>query len=171
MDQWTADWINSKLFFSMSHPELHISSGLLTTSKKKKKKKTTCTEWKFVGFAVVAASFFTFDNQQYFVFQKQLYLFYRKLMVKTFCSAFVLWLNFRRREGKSEKKPSVRHYFSCYSLYPCGYPWWCKTGRSDWYTGRLCCLSARPGQAGEMGSGEPNEVRQGQVQGPAHGEE
>jgi len=39
------------------------------------------------------------------------------------------------------------------------------------YTGRLCCHSARPGQAGELGREEPHEVQQGQLQGPAPGEE
>ena len=29
----------------------------------------------------------------------------------------------------------------------------------------------RPGQAGELGAEEPDGVQQGQVQGPAHGEE
>ena len=37
--------------------------------------------------------------------------------------------------------------------------------------GRLCCHSARPGQAGELGAEEPDEAQQGQVQGPAPGEE
>ena len=32
-------------------------------------------------------------------------------------------------------------------------------------------LTARPGQAGELGREEPDEVQQGQVQGPAPGEE
>ena len=35
----------------------------------------------------------------------------------------------------------------------------------------LCCHSARPGQAGELGREEPAEVQQGQGQGPAPGEE
>jgi len=43
--------------------------------------------------------------------------------------------------------------------------------RSGGYTRRLCCHSARPGQAGELGAGEPDEVQQGQGQGPAPGEE
>ena len=38
-------------------------------------------------------------------------------------------------------------------------------------TGRLCCCSVRPGQAGELGAEEPDEFQQGQVQGPAPGEE
>jgi len=38
-------------------------------------------------------------------------------------------------------------------------------------TGRLCCHSVRPGQAGKLGREEPDEVQQGQVQGPAPGEE
>jgi len=36
-----------------------------------------------------------------------------------------------------------------------------KAGRSGGYTGRLCCHSARPGQAGELGREEPDEVQQG----------
>jgi len=39
------------------------------------------------------------------------------------------------------------------------------------YTRRLCCHSVRPGQAGELGAEEPDEVQQGQMQGPASGEE
>jgi len=39
------------------------------------------------------------------------------------------------------------------------------------YTRRLCCRSERPGQAGELGAEEPDEVQQGQVQGPVPGEE
>jgi len=35
----------------------------------------------------------------------------------------------------------------------------------------LCCHSARPGQAGELGREERDEIQQGQVQGPAPGEE
>jgi len=35
----------------------------------------------------------------------------------------------------------------------------------------LCCHSLRPGQAGELGREEPEEVQQGQGQGPAPGEE
>ena len=46
-----------------------------------------------------------------------------------------------------------------------------ETGRSGGYTGRLCCHSVRPGQAGELGREESDEVQQGQVQGPAPGEE
>ena len=38
-------------------------------------------------------------------------------------------------------------------------------------TGRLCCHSARTGQAGELGREEPDEIQQGQVQGPAPGKE
>ena len=37
--------------------------------------------------------------------------------------------------------------------------------------GRLCCHAVRPGQAGELGREEPDEVQQGQVQGPAPGKE
>ena len=33
------------------------------------------------------------------------------------------------------------------------------------------CYSARPGQAGELGREEPHEAQQGQMQGPAPGEE
>jgi len=39
------------------------------------------------------------------------------------------------------------------------------------YTSRLCCHSARPGQAGELDAEEPDKVEEGQVQGPAPGEE
>ena len=39
------------------------------------------------------------------------------------------------------------------------------------YTGRLCCHPVRAGQAGELGREEPDEVQQGQVQGPAPAEE
>jgi len=39
------------------------------------------------------------------------------------------------------------------------------------YNGRLCCHSLRPGQVGELGAEEPDEVQQGQVHGPAPGEE
>jgi len=46
-----------------------------------------------------------------------------------------------------------------------------KTGRSGGYIGRLCCHSARPGPARGLGGEKPNEVQQGQVQGPAPGEE
>jgi len=46
-----------------------------------------------------------------------------------------------------------------------------KTGRCGGYTRRLCCHSVRPGQAGELGREEPDEVQQGQVQGPAPEEE
>jgi len=50
---------------------------------------------------------------------------------------------------------------SCSELYKC-------VGRN---TRRLCCHSARPGQTGELGAEEPDEIQQGQVQGPAPGEE
>ena len=56
-------------------------------------------------------------------------------------------------------------------VYPQQVCWWPQAGRSGWYTGRLCCYSVRPGQAGELGREEPDEVQQGQVQGPAPGEE
>ena len=46
-----------------------------------------------------------------------------------------------------------------------------KTGRSGGYSGRLCWHPARPGQAGELGREEPDEVQPGQGQGPAPGEE
>jgi len=46
-----------------------------------------------------------------------------------------------------------------------------KTGRSGGYTRRLCCHSAWPRQAGKLGKEEPDEVQQGQMQGPAPGEE
>ena len=36
---------------------------------------------------------------------------------------------------------------------------------------RLCCHAASPGQAGELGTEEPDEVQPGQGQGPAPGEE
>jgi len=55
--------------------------------------------------------------------------------------------------------------------YPQQVCWWHKSGRSGWYTRRLCCHSVKPGQAGELGREEPDEVQQGQVQGPAPGEE
>jgi len=42
---------------------------------------------------------------------------------------------------------------------------------SGGYTRSLCCHSARPGQARELGTEEPDEVQQGQVQGPAPEEE
>ena len=35
-------------------------------------------------------------------------------------------------------------------VYPQQVCWWHKTGRTGWYTTRLCCHSARPGQAGEL---------------------
>jgi len=31
------------------------------------------------------------------------------------------------------------------------------------FSGRLCCHSARPGQAGKLGAEEPDEIQQGQV--------
>ena len=56
-------------------------------------------------------------------------------------------------------------------VYPQQVYWWHKTGRSGGYTRRLCCHPARPGQAGELGGEEPDELQQGQMQGPASGEE
>jgi len=46
-----------------------------------------------------------------------------------------------------------------------------KLGRSGGYTRRLCCNSARRGQAGELDVKVPDEFQQGQVQGPPPGEE
>jgi len=42
----------------------------------------------------------------------------------------------------------------------------------DWWLHRQAVLDpVRPGQAGELGGEEPDEVQQGQEQGPAPGEE
>lgn len=38
-----------------------------------------------------------------------------------------------------------------------------KLGQSGWYTWRLCCHPARPGQVAEMGGEKHNEVQQRQV--------
>ena len=57
---------------------------------------------------------------------------------------------------------------SCHGVLVSG---WGGAGRSGGYTRRLCCHSARPGQVGELGAEEPDEIQQGQVQGPAPGEE
>ena len=54
-------------------------------------------------------------------------------------------------------------------VYPLRVCWGHQTGRSGWYTGRLSCHPVRPGQAGELGAEEPDEVQQRQVQGPAPG--
>jgi len=43
-------------------------------------------------------------------------------------------------------------------------------GVVDTLEGCAACHSARPRQAGELGGEEPDEIQQGQVQGPAHGE-
>ena len=43
-------------------------------------------------------------------------------------------------------------------------------GVVDTPEGCAACHSARPRQAGELGGEEPDEIQQGQVQGPAHGE-
>jgi len=46
-----------------------------------------------------------------------------------------------------------------------------KLGGAADNSGRLCCHLVRPGQAGELGAGEPDEVQQGQVQDLAPGQE
>jgi len=40
--------------------------------------------------------------------------------------------------------------------------WWHRIGRGGWYTRRLCCHSARPGQGRELRGKEPHEVQQRQ---------
>jgi len=55
-------------------------------------------------------------------------------------------------------------------LYPRQVRWWHQTGRCGGYTSRLCCNLVRPRQSGELGTEEPDDVQQAQVQGPAPGE-